>query len=39
MEELSNGIIEIGVSLTGAELQSLKKVKVDREYIWNADAA
>jgi hypothetical protein len=39
MEELSNGIIEIGVSLTGAELQSLKKVKAEREYIWNADAA
>ncbi|MCM1108463.1 MAG: aldose 1-epimerase family protein [Clostridium sp.] len=39
MEELSNGIIEVGVSLTGAELQSLKKVKSEKEYIWNANPA
>lgn len=38
MEYLSNGIIEIGVSPTGAELQSLKKVKAEHEYMWQGDA-
>lgn len=38
MEYLSNGIIEIGVSPLGAELQSLKKVKAEHEYMWQGDA-
>ncbi len=37
MEYLSNGIIEIGVSPIGAELQSLKKVKAEHEYMWQGD--
>ncbi len=38
MEHLSNGILEIGVSPVGAELQSLRKVKSEHEYMWQGDA-
>lgn len=37
MEHLSNGILEIEVSPLGAELQSLRKVTSNFEYIWTAD--
>ena len=37
MRTLSNGILEIEVSELGAEIQSLRKVAGNREYIWNAD--
>lgn len=37
MVHLSNGILEIEVSNLGAELQSLRKVKSEFEYIWTAD--
>lgn len=38
MEYLSNGIIEIAVNPIGAELQSLRKVKAEHEYMWQGDA-
>lgn len=37
MEYLSNGIIEVAISHKGAELQSLKKVKAEHEYMWQGD--
>ncbi len=37
MRTLSNGILELEVSESGAEIQSLRKVAGNREYIWNAD--
>lgn len=37
MRTLSNGILELEVSEQGAEIQSLRKVSSNREYIWNAN--
>lgn len=37
MRTLSNGILELEVSERGAEMQSLRKVSSNREYIWNAN--
>ncbi|MBQ9286488.1 MAG: aldose 1-epimerase family protein [Bacteroidaceae bacterium] len=38
MKDLSNGILEIEVSETGAELQSLRRVASPHEYLWQGDA-
>lgn len=37
MRTLSNGILELEVSEQGAEIQSLRKVSSNREYVWNAN--
>lgn len=37
MRTLSNGILELEVSERGAEMQSLRKVSSNKEYIWNAN--
>lgn len=37
MRTLSNGILELEVSEQGAEIQSLRKVSSNKEYIWNAN--
>lgn len=39
MEYLSNGILELEVSLRGAELQSLRRVACPTEYLWQGDPA
>lgn len=39
MEYLSNGILELQVSLLGAELQSLRRVACPTEYLWQGDPA
>lgn len=37
MEKISNGIIEIGVEVHGAELKNLKRLSDGREYMFQAD--
>lgn len=37
MEYLSNGILELEISLRGAELQSLRRVACPTEYLWQGD--
>ena len=37
MEYLSNGILELEVSLRGAELRSLRRVACPTEYLWQGD--
>ena len=34
---LNNNIIEIKINYHGAELRSIKNVKMDKHYLWNAD--
>lgn len=37
MEYLSNGIVELEISLLGAELQSIRRVASPTEYLWQGD--
>ena len=37
MKTLSNGILEIAVAETGAELTSLRRVTSPHEYLWQGD--
>lgn len=39
MEYLSNGILELEISLVGAELQSVRRVACPTEYLWQGDPA